>query len=192
MFGMWIAYMDETGNTGRNLDDPAQPIHLILSLVIEESKIGLVHDHMRDAARRHCPLTCSEDEFEFHGQDLFSGRGYFSGFSPSERIEVYDDVLRGIELAEAEVIVSRSSRSSGSQRNVTATYCLSPTRPKRLRMRPFAISPIIRSWGLRGGPERSGTDSWRKGTLPMRSKGCGKRESRLACDTTRSGTPLSR
>jgi hypothetical protein len=89
--------------------------------VIEESKIGLVHDHMRDAARRHCPLTCSEDEFEFHGQDLFSGRGYFSGFSPSERIEVYDDVLRGIELAEAEVIV-RGVHKGGLRRRYPRPY----------------------------------------------------------------------
>ena len=89
--------------------------------MIEESKIGLVHDHMRDAARRHCPLTCSEDEFEFHGQDLFSGRGYFSGFSPSERIEVYDDVLRGIELAEAEVIV-RGVHKGGLRRRYPRPY----------------------------------------------------------------------
>jgi hypothetical protein len=102
---MWIAYMDETGNTGRNLSDPAQPIHLILTLVIEESKVSVVHEHIRETARRYCPGECGEDDFEFHGQDLFSGRGYFSGLSPAKRIDIYDDILRGIEMAGAEVIV---------------------------------------------------------------------------------------
>jgi hypothetical protein len=118
---MWIAYMDETGNTGRNLNDPAQPIHLILSLMIEESKVALVHDHVRDAARRHCPLTCSDDQFELHGQDLFSGRGHFSGIPPSKRIEIFDDVLRGIELAEAEVVV-RGVHKGGLQKRYADPY----------------------------------------------------------------------
>lgn len=102
---MWLAYMDEAGNTGRNFSDSAQPIHLILTLAIEESAIPAVHEHMRNTAREHCPREHREDGFEFHGQDLFSGRGHFAGRSPSERIEIYDDVLRGIELGEGEVIV---------------------------------------------------------------------------------------
>jgi hypothetical protein len=102
---MWIAYMDETGNTGRNLRDPSQPIHLILTLAVEESKVAVVHEHIRETARRHCPEVCSEDDFEFHGTELFSGRGHFSGLSPEKRIEIYDDILLGIEMADAEVIV---------------------------------------------------------------------------------------
>ena len=97
--------MDETGNTGRNLADPAQPIHLILTLAIEESKVSLVHEHIRDTARLHCPVECVEEDFEFHGQDLFSGSGHFGGRSPAERIAIFDDVLVGIEMAEAKVIV---------------------------------------------------------------------------------------
>lgn len=103
--GVRFAYMDEAGNTGRNFGDPAQPIHLILTLAIDESRIPPVHEHIRDTARRRCPGVCDEDDFEFHGQDLFSGRGHFSGLSPSERIEIYDDVLRGVEVAAGEVIV---------------------------------------------------------------------------------------
>jgi len=97
--------MDEAGNTGRNLDDAAQPVHLILTMAIEESKVSIVHEHIKDAARRHCPDLCANDGFEFHGQDLFSARGDFAGLPPAKRIEIYDDVLRGIELAEAAVVV---------------------------------------------------------------------------------------
>lgn len=102
---MRLAYMDEAGNTGRRCDDPNQPVHLILSLVVEESNVMRLHDHVRETARRHCPQDCEEYDFEFHGQDLFSARGSFEGRSPAARVEIFDDLLKGIELAEAEVIV---------------------------------------------------------------------------------------
>lgn len=102
---MRLAYMDEAGNTGRRCDDPNQPVHLILSLVVDESRVVDLHDHVREIARRHFPRDCREYDFEFHGQDLFSGRGSFEGRSPSERVEIFDDLLRGIELAEAEVFI---------------------------------------------------------------------------------------
>jgi Protein of unknown function (DUF3800) len=100
-----FAYMDEAGNTGRNLDDSNQQIHLILTVVIDESRIMLVHEHMRDTARRHFAKECLREDFEFHGQALFAGSGFFAGMSPVKRIEIYDDILRGIEIGKAEVIV---------------------------------------------------------------------------------------
>jgi Protein of unknown function (DUF3800) len=102
---MRFAYMDEAGNTGRRCDDPTQPIHLILSLAIDESKIPVVHEHIRKTARRYCPTCCDDPNFEFHGQELYSGRGHFRGLPPQRRFEIYDAVLRGIALADAEVIV---------------------------------------------------------------------------------------
>jgi hypothetical protein len=102
---MWIAYMDEAGNTGRNLRDPHQPIHLILTVAVEESKVRVIHEHVRDVARRHCAPDCEEDDFELHGKELFAAEGYFSDMSPEKRIKIYDDVLRGIELAAAEVVI---------------------------------------------------------------------------------------
>lgn len=102
---MWIAYMDEAGNTGRNLDDPSQPFHFILTVAVDEARVPPLHEHMREVAREHFPAECDETGFEFHGKDLFSGEGCFNGVSPSRRIEIYDDVLRGLEIADARVIV---------------------------------------------------------------------------------------
>lgn len=79
---MRFAYMDEAGNTGRKLDDSKQPIHLILSLVIDEEKIPFVHEHIREAGRRHCPRECRKAKFEFHGSDLYAARGPFSETTP--------------------------------------------------------------------------------------------------------------
>jgi len=118
---MRFAYMDESGNTGRKYDEPSQPIHLILTLVIDESRIAATHDHIREAARRHCPAACHRPGFEFHGQDLFAARGPFEGMNPSRRIEIFDDVLRGIEIAEADVIV-RGVEKAGLERRYVTPY----------------------------------------------------------------------
>ncbi|HET7446100.1 MAG TPA: DUF3800 domain-containing protein [Solirubrobacterales bacterium] len=108
--------MDEAGNTGRRCDDPAQPIHLILTLVVDEVHVPVVHEHIRNIARIHCPSTCSDPDFEFHGQDLFSGRGCFEGVKPAKRIKVYDDVLKGIEASGAEVIIRGVEKTGLAQR----------------------------------------------------------------------------
>jgi hypothetical protein len=115
---MWFAYMDETGNTGRNLDDPDQPIHLVLTMAVEESNVRALHEHVRDTARRYCPSTCGEDDFEFHGKELFSAEGHFAERPPKERIEIYDAVLAGIEIAEAEIVIRGVSKPDLKRRYV--------------------------------------------------------------------------
>jgi hypothetical protein len=116
-----FAYMDEAGNTGRKLDEPDQPIHLILSLVIDEAKIAAAHEHIREVARRHCPDDCLDAAFEFHGADLFAARGAFAGMSPERRIKIFDDILRGIELAEADVVI-RGVEKAGLARRYATPY----------------------------------------------------------------------
>jgi hypothetical protein len=112
---MRLAYMDEAGNTGRRCDDPNQPVHLILTLVVDEAKVATLHEHIRAMAQRHCPDDCENYEFEFHGQDLFAGRGSFVGRDPAERVAIFDDVLKGIALADAKIIV-RGIHKLGLQR----------------------------------------------------------------------------
>jgi hypothetical protein len=115
---MRFAYMDEAGNTGRRCDDPAQPIHLILALVVDEANVPRLHEHIRNIARTHCPTICTEPDFEFHGQDLFSGRGCFWGVEPSKRIEIYEDVLEGLEAVKAEVIIRGVEKTGLAKRYV--------------------------------------------------------------------------
>lgn len=116
---MWFAYMDEAGNTGRNCNDSAQPIHLILTLAVEEECIRRLHEHVRETARHHCPADCTNPDFEFHGQDLFSGRGAFAGMTPAKRVAIYDEILKGVELARAEVIVRGVEKTGLANRYAT-------------------------------------------------------------------------
>jgi hypothetical protein len=118
---MRFAYMDETGNTGRRFDDRDQPIHMILTLVVDEARVTDLHEHIREVGRRHCPDDCEKAEFEFHGGDLFSGGVPFGTHSPGERVAIYDEVLRGIELVEAEIIV-RGVHKAGLERRYPHPY----------------------------------------------------------------------
>ena|SRR5215469_776053 len=113
---MRLAYMDEAGNTGRKCDEPNQPIHLISTLLVDEENVASLHEHMREIGRRHCAKSCEEDEFEFHGHDLYAGAGYFAEMAPAERVEIYDEILQGIELAEGELIVRGVEKAGLEQR----------------------------------------------------------------------------
>jgi hypothetical protein len=93
---MWFAYMDEAGNTGRDLANPEQTFHMIVTVVFDESRVPAVHEHVKDVGRRHCAADWLRPDFEFHGYDIFSGNGYFAGKTPADRIQVYDDLLKGI------------------------------------------------------------------------------------------------
>jgi hypothetical protein len=118
---MRFAYMDEAGNTGRKLDEPEQPFHLILSLVVDETKIAAIHEHMREVGRRHCPWACRQPDFEFHGSHLFAARGPFSEMTPEARIEIFDAVLRGVEVGEADIVI-RGVEKAGLERRYTTPY----------------------------------------------------------------------
>lgn len=102
---MWFAYMDEAGNTGRNFDDPAQPIHLILTIAFDEAVVMDVHSHVETVARNHCADASQRDDFELHGHDIFAGEDHFAGMTPAARIALYDDLLSVIGTVGGQVII---------------------------------------------------------------------------------------
>lgn len=67
------------------------------------------------------PTICQEAAFEFHGVDLFAARGPFANMAPDRRIEIFDRVLRGIELAEADVVI-RGVAKAGLERRYASPY----------------------------------------------------------------------
>ena len=102
---MKFAYMDEAGNTGRDLANPEQTFHLIVTVVIDEARVSRLHDHVREVAHLHCEHEALADKFEFHGQALFAGKGAFGHMSPTERIATYEDLLAGLAEADAKVVI---------------------------------------------------------------------------------------
>lgn len=82
---MFLAYMDECGNTGTN-PDPDQPIHFIGCLVVEDTKVREFEKGISEVARKYFPKTWRSPKFEFHGVELFAGTGCFKG-DPQIRID---------------------------------------------------------------------------------------------------------
>ena len=127
---MWLSYLDESGNTGRNLQDPDQPFHLIAAVMVPE-------DQVQDltAAFNRLPVFAEEPRpiGELRGADLYSGKGPWGDFSPTERIETYRDALA--LLGRHGVIVAHASIDKRALRDTPSPV---PRNPHLLALRFLA------------------------------------------------------
>lgn len=89
---MYLAYMDESGNTGRTVDQ-SQPIHLIGCLLVEDVQVRPFEDALAVAASKHFGAAAMAPRFEFHGAHLLSGKGVFRGIPPAARIAAAKDII---------------------------------------------------------------------------------------------------
>jgi hypothetical protein len=93
---MYIFYLDDSGNTGTNLDDPNQPIHFLAGIGVPANNIRKIEDEIEKNHPIFSPYSQNFD-FEFHGVDIFQGKKYFSKFKLEERLKTIE---RLIEIAE--------------------------------------------------------------------------------------------
>lgn len=89
------AYLDETGNTGSNIRDASQGFHYVGALLIPESAWKPLDAGMkRIAVAALGPEVPRRADFEFHGNQLYTGNGPWRGMDPPARIEVFAECLR--------------------------------------------------------------------------------------------------
>lgn len=101
---MWLAYIDESGNTGRKLDDPDQPMHWMVSVLVPEDR-AIALSLAMDGVVTSVPGRPRDTEL--HGNELFSGDGAWSKVAPAERVRVYEQALS--LLAQHDCVVAHSS-----------------------------------------------------------------------------------
>jgi hypothetical protein len=89
---MYLAYMDECGNTGTNAD-PDQPIHFLGCLIVEDVAVRPLEEAVRAIAAKYFPEKHTEPKFEFHGVDLYAGKGLFKGSAPQARIDATTELI---------------------------------------------------------------------------------------------------
>lgn len=87
--------MDETGNTGTKAD-PAQPIHLIGCLIIEDAAVRPLEDALSAIAAAYFPDKAKEQAFEFHGAEMFQGSGIFKRTEPANRIKAVHAIVDAV------------------------------------------------------------------------------------------------
>lgn len=87
---MHLIYLDESGNSGNNLSDPAQPVFLLCAMIVPEEKWLRLEGELSRVVDKHFrpPRPVS---FEIHGTELRSARGCCKGMSVSTRIAFRDE-----------------------------------------------------------------------------------------------------
>ncbi len=86
---MYLIYIDESGNTGTNLNDPVQPVFVLGALVVPEQIWQQLESDLEEAVRKHGPAQQPE-EIEIHGGDLRQGTGPFKGLAVADRLRLRD------------------------------------------------------------------------------------------------------
>ena len=89
---MYLAYMDEAGNTGTRAD-PDQPVHMLGCLLVEDTAVRALEDEIAGVAAKHFPEVSAKPEFEFHGAHLYGGKGVFRGIAAAARIAAMRELI---------------------------------------------------------------------------------------------------
>lgn len=89
---MHLIYLDESGNTGNNLNDPQQPVFVLCALIVPEAIWLPLERDLLQMLAEHLPLRTEHDEV--HAADLRTGRGCFAKMTVLDRIRFRDEWLR--------------------------------------------------------------------------------------------------
>lgn len=85
---MYLVYLDESGNTGKNLADPQQPVFVLCALLVEDACWQALEADLHAAVREALPAATADTEI--HAAALSSGRGPFQGMSVTDRLAFRD------------------------------------------------------------------------------------------------------
>lgn len=86
---MHLIYIDESGNTGNNLEDPQQPLFLLGALVVPETSWLALETDLEAALDQALPPPRADD-FEVHATDLRQGSRSFRGMPIDARLALRD------------------------------------------------------------------------------------------------------
>lgn len=90
---MHLIYLDESGNSGNNLNDKQQPVFVLASMLVPETQWLGVEKAMEAAVARFFPAPRPEN-FEIHATALRNGEGYFRQFPVAHRLEFRDQCFK--------------------------------------------------------------------------------------------------
>jgi len=118
---MYLIYVDEAGNTGRNLNDPQQPYHVVLALPVREDQWHDVEREMGLIVDRHIPEP-DRATFEFHAHDLHQGTGYFRGWQRAVRVTIAHELLGLLERFALPVIFGAVDKRAHARRYISPVH----------------------------------------------------------------------
>lgn len=117
---MYLIYIDESGNTGCNLNDRQQPVFVLCSLVVEMNGWQRLESDLQSVAREFFEGALPID-FEVKGEYLRNGTGSFRGYAPARRIGFRDRWL-DVAAAHGLKIIYRAIEKARFQKWIEQTF----------------------------------------------------------------------
>lgn len=119
---MIFFYIDESGNTGPNLDSTDQPVHWVVGVAIPEQSFKDFEADMLALALKTFRGRAAQPDFEFHGSDIFQGRGDCSALAPGERVELYREITSLIGKHDCSIFSVGINKEAHKQRALRNGY----------------------------------------------------------------------
>jgi hypothetical protein len=113
---VWLSYLDESGNTGRRLDDPDQPVHYLVAVMVAEDRALSFGHAVLDLIGS--VIDTKGRLVELHGAELFGGDGPWRGVPPARRIEIYRTALALIMAHDGVVALASIDKPRLAMRNM--------------------------------------------------------------------------
>ncbi|EKE29693.1 MAG: hypothetical protein ACD_2C00119G0004 [uncultured bacterium (gcode 4)] len=95
---MYLIYLDESWNTGKDFMNARQPIHFISGILVSEDCIDPICKKLKSLEKMFSPKKIPK--FEFHWSDMALWKGIFAGFNEELRIDTFLKILTIIEKSD--------------------------------------------------------------------------------------------
>ena len=89
---MHLIYLDESGNTGNNLQETQQPVFVLAALLVPHKKWLALEADLQAAIEKFFPAPRPED-FEVHANEIINPRGFFRQFPIQHRLDFFKSWL---------------------------------------------------------------------------------------------------
>ena len=105
---MFLVYVGESGVTGPSAEDPNQPHHVFLGLLVHENQWEAIRNEFSRSCRRHFGRDLGEDgtPTRVRAAEVLHGTGSFSTWPWARRLELLDELLAIPIRYETPIIVS--------------------------------------------------------------------------------------
>lgn len=89
---MYLFYLDESGNTWKDLKNSQQPIHFLTWIGFDSKNIKMIESEINKLRNIFLPFSENKD-FEFHWVDIVKWNWYFKNFSLDIRLQLISQMM---------------------------------------------------------------------------------------------------
>jgi hypothetical protein len=93
---MYLAYLDDSGTTGKKLDDPKSPFQVVTAVLAKDEQFNSI-EIIFSAIAEMLPVHCRNSFREFKAFDLFRGKGKFKDVDQDTRHKVLSHICQSVK-----------------------------------------------------------------------------------------------